>query len=187
MARPLWDALNTAYAFQLYDILAKNGLNKGDYSPKSVGATFKRLAASAGRQKCVRRDPQCAVFDPCSEIWPQGHGSGIDSDRSLSSDCGILAAVLSDGQSRHAREISTGLHRRPALVARSEEQGCRHLVAGRTAQVNAGDCSRMLCAGLTDLPRMANSTWRAQFEGGTPNPPEKYVDFSYYQKALAGL
>jgi hypothetical protein len=24
---------------------------------------------------------------------------------------------------------------------------------------------------------------RAQFEGGTPNPP---VDFSYYQKALAG-
>jgi len=39
------DALNTAYAFQLYDILAKNGLNKGDYTPKSVGATFKRLAA----------------------------------------------------------------------------------------------------------------------------------------------
>ena len=28
---------------------------------------------------------------------------------------------------------------------------------------------------------------RAQFEGGTLNPPEKYVDFSYYQKALAGL
>jgi ABC-type nitrate/sulfonate/bicarbonate transport system substrate-binding protein len=28
---------------------------------------------------------------------------------------------------------------------------------------------------------------RAKFEGGTPNPPEKYVDFSYYQKALAGL
>jgi hypothetical protein len=28
---------------------------------------------------------------------------------------------------------------------------------------------------------------RTQFEGGTPNPPEKYVDFSYYQKALAGL
>jgi hypothetical protein len=28
---------------------------------------------------------------------------------------------------------------------------------------------------------------RAQFEGGAPNPPEKYVDFSYYQKALAGL
>ena len=28
---------------------------------------------------------------------------------------------------------------------------------------------------------------RAQFEGGTPAAPEKYLDLSYYQKALAGL
>jgi ABC-type nitrate/sulfonate/bicarbonate transport system substrate-binding protein len=28
---------------------------------------------------------------------------------------------------------------------------------------------------------------RAQFEGGTPAAPEKYIDLSYYQKALAGL
>jgi ABC-type nitrate/sulfonate/bicarbonate transport system substrate-binding protein len=28
---------------------------------------------------------------------------------------------------------------------------------------------------------------RAQFEGGTPASPEKYLDLSYYQKARAGL
>ena len=28
---------------------------------------------------------------------------------------------------------------------------------------------------------------RAQFEGGTPAAPEKYIDLSYYQKALAGM
>jgi len=28
---------------------------------------------------------------------------------------------------------------------------------------------------------------RAQFEGGTPATPEKYIDLSYYQKALQGL
>jgi ABC-type nitrate/sulfonate/bicarbonate transport system substrate-binding protein len=28
---------------------------------------------------------------------------------------------------------------------------------------------------------------RAQFEGGTPADPEKYLDLSYYQKARAGL
>ena len=28
---------------------------------------------------------------------------------------------------------------------------------------------------------------RAQFEGGSPAAPEKYIDLSYYQKALAGL
>src|SRR5438477_1900970 len=38
------DALDTAYAFQLYEILKRNGLDKGDYNVKTVGATFKRLA-----------------------------------------------------------------------------------------------------------------------------------------------
>jgi ABC-type nitrate/sulfonate/bicarbonate transport system substrate-binding protein len=28
---------------------------------------------------------------------------------------------------------------------------------------------------------------RAQFEGGTPAAPEKYIDLTYYERALAGL
>src|SRR3954463_11389206 len=39
------DAINTAYAFQLYDMLEQNGLKKGDYDVKVVGATFRRLEA----------------------------------------------------------------------------------------------------------------------------------------------
>src|SRR5258707_4647916 len=39
------DAINTAYAFQLYEMLAQNGLKKGDYTVRVVGATFKRLEA----------------------------------------------------------------------------------------------------------------------------------------------
>src|SRR5258708_19123965 len=39
------DAINTAYAFQLYEMLAQNGLKRGDYAIKVVGATFKRLEA----------------------------------------------------------------------------------------------------------------------------------------------
>ena len=31
------DAINTAYAFQLYEMLRQKGLNKGDYEVKSVG------------------------------------------------------------------------------------------------------------------------------------------------------
>lgn len=33
------DAINTAYAFQLYEMLRQKGLNKGDYEVKPVGAT----------------------------------------------------------------------------------------------------------------------------------------------------
>src|SRR3954470_20682931 len=39
------DAVNTAYAFQLYEMLRKKGLNKGDYEVKSVGGTGQRLEA----------------------------------------------------------------------------------------------------------------------------------------------
>src|SRR5947207_3814856 len=39
------DALNTAYAFQLYEMLRQKGLNKGDYEVKPVGGTGQRLDA----------------------------------------------------------------------------------------------------------------------------------------------
>jgi len=31
------DAVNTAYAFQLYEMLRQKGLNKGDYEVKPIG------------------------------------------------------------------------------------------------------------------------------------------------------
>ena len=40
----LVDAPNTAYAFFLYTMLKQNGLERGDYAVKSVGATAFRLA-----------------------------------------------------------------------------------------------------------------------------------------------
>ena len=39
------DAVNTAYAFQLYEILKRNGLSPGDYVVTPVGATNRRVAA----------------------------------------------------------------------------------------------------------------------------------------------
>src|SRR5437764_13307261 len=39
------DAVITAYAFQLYEMLRQKGLNKGDYDVKPVGGTGQRLEA----------------------------------------------------------------------------------------------------------------------------------------------
>ncbi|MGA6995113.1 MAG: ABC transporter substrate-binding protein [Pseudolabrys sp.] len=39
------DAVNTAYAFQLYEMLRQKGLNKGDYEVKPIGGTGSRLEA----------------------------------------------------------------------------------------------------------------------------------------------
>jgi ABC-type nitrate/sulfonate/bicarbonate transport system substrate-binding protein len=38
------DAVNTAYAFQLYEMLRQKGVNKGDYEIKMAGATGFRIA-----------------------------------------------------------------------------------------------------------------------------------------------
>ena len=39
------DAINTAYAFQLYEMLKQKGVNKGDYEIKPAGGTALRLDA----------------------------------------------------------------------------------------------------------------------------------------------
>src|SRR5216683_8429934 len=39
------DTANSGYAYLLYAILKKRGLNKGDYNVKTVGATPRRLEA----------------------------------------------------------------------------------------------------------------------------------------------
>ena len=39
------DAPDTAFAFLMYEMLRKNGLNKGDYEVRPVGASFRRLDA----------------------------------------------------------------------------------------------------------------------------------------------
>src|SRR5262245_52672174 len=39
------DAVNTAYAFQLYEMLRQKGLHKGDYEVKPIGGTGSRLEA----------------------------------------------------------------------------------------------------------------------------------------------
>src|SRR5947209_13669738 len=44
------DAVNTAYAFQLYAMLRQNRLNKGDYEVKPVGGTGQRLEAMSRDQ-----------------------------------------------------------------------------------------------------------------------------------------
>ena len=53
------DAPNTAYAFQLYEILKRNGLNRGDYNVKIVGATL-RIALRTQRADSVYSREICA-------------------------------------------------------------------------------------------------------------------------------
>jgi len=55
------DAVDTAYAFLMYEMLRQNGLNKGDYGIKPIGASFRRLEVMLSDKTAAALDPQSAV------------------------------------------------------------------------------------------------------------------------------
>jgi ABC-type nitrate/sulfonate/bicarbonate transport system substrate-binding protein len=193
------DALNTAYAFQLYDILAKNGLNKGDYTPESVGATFKRLAA-------MQEDKSASAAILNAPFSILAVKSGLK-------DMGPVSTVIGPYQATAGFSLRSWAQANPETLVkylqayieglrwsldRKNKDAATALLAERlklTPEI-AAECYALVTDpadglakdGKFDMEGFKNVLkLRTQFEGGTQNPPEKYVDFSYYQKALAGL
>jgi len=193
------DALNTAYAFQLYDILAKNGLNKGDYTAKSVGATFKRLAAMQ-----EDKNTSAAILNAPFSILAVKSGL---------KDLGPVSTMIGPYQATAGFSLRSWAQANPDTVVKYLQAYVEGLRWGLDPK-NKKEATALLAERLKLTPEIAAECYalvtnptnglakdgkfdmegfknvlklRAQFEGGTLSAPEKYVDFSYYQKALAGL
>ncbi len=193
------DALNTAYAFQLYDILAKNGLNKGDYTPKSVGATFKRLAA-------MQQDKTASAAILNAPFSILAVKSGLR-------DMGPVATVIGPYQATAGFTLRSWAKANSATLVKylqayieglrwsfdpNNKDAATALLAERlklTPEI-AAECYALVTNPSDGLVKDAKFDMegfknvlklRAEFEGGTPNPPAKYLDLSYYRQALAGL
>jgi ABC-type nitrate/sulfonate/bicarbonate transport system substrate-binding protein len=190
------DAINTAYAFQLYEMLRQKGLNKGDYEIKPVGGTGSRLEALT-KDKTMA----AAMLNPPFSIRAEKAGL---------KDMGTAAAALGAYQGTSAFVLrSWGAANADTLVKYIEAyiEGVRWSFdpKNKTEAVNIlverlklpediaalsydstkNDFSR---DGAIDMNGVNNVLkLRAQFEGGTPASPDKYLDLSYYQKARAGL
>jgi ABC-type nitrate/sulfonate/bicarbonate transport system substrate-binding protein len=190
------DALNTAYAFQLYEMLRQKGLNKGDYEVKSVGGTGFRLEAMTKDKANV-----AAIMNP--PFSTRGEKAGLK-------DMGTAAAALGAYQGSSAFVLRAwGTANADALVKYLQAyiEGWRWAFdLNNKAEVIALLVERLKLPediaaaafdstkndfhrdGALDMEGIKNVLkLRAQFEGGTPATPEKYLDLSYYRKALAGL
>lgn len=193
------DALNTAYAFQLYDILRRSGLFKGDYFVKSVGATFKRLDA-------LQQDKNNKAAMLNAPFWVSGVKAGLkDMGPALKiigpyqATAGIVlrswAARNSDTLVKYLQAYVEGL--RWALDPANKAEATAMLVYGLRLSDDIAAATYAIAAdrgeGLArdakfDVEGFKNVLkLRAGFEGGVPAAPEKYLDLSYYQKAMAGL
>jgi ABC-type nitrate/sulfonate/bicarbonate transport system substrate-binding protein len=190
------DAVNTAYAFQLYEMLKQKGVNKGDYEIKSAGGTNARLEAMT-KDKAMA----AAMMNPPFSI--RGEKAGLK-------DMGTAAAALGAYQGTTAFVLrSWGKENADTLVKylQAYVEGWRwcfdpnnkaaavallveRLTLPEDIATSAYDSTKdgFNRDGAIDMDGVKNVLkLRAQFEGGTPAAPEKYLDLSYYQKALAGL
>jgi ABC-type nitrate/sulfonate/bicarbonate transport system substrate-binding protein len=196
------DAPNTAYALQLYKMLAMNGVQRGEYTVKAVGGASSRLEAllkdksyaasmlnlphSVRAERGGLRSLGMAV----QAIGPY-QGSGAFATRSW-------ARANEDTVVRYIQAYLEGLRwvKTPANKAESVALLVERLkldpeVAGQCSDVVADPAGGYATDARLDVEGFKNVLkLRAEIEGqwgGTPPSPEKYLDLSYYERALAGL
>jgi ABC-type nitrate/sulfonate/bicarbonate transport system substrate-binding protein len=196
------DAPNTAYAFQLYKMLALKGVKQGDYTVLSKGGTPQRLAAMK-----EDKNNAGAMMSPPLSIAAQKEGF-----HSLGSVAAVLGpyqggavAVLRSWAKANSDTLVNFLRAEilanrwafdpknrtelEAILAKRmklDEATIRASVEGAVGRKHTLDKDmRLSMAGFKEVLKL-----RAEFAGkpgAKPASPDKYLDLSYYKKALAGL
>ena len=194
------DALDTAYAFQLYAMLKQKGLNKGDYIPRSIGSSARRLDAIKNDKTMVATmlNPPfsfIAIRDAGWKDW----GTAVRALGPYQGTGGYVlrswAAANSDLLVRYIQAYVEGL--RYALDPKNRDEAVKLLIdsiklppdiAGQAYAVEAHPVEGLARDGRFDLEGFNTVLkLRAEWAGSPLAKPEKYYDLSYYQKALAGL
>lgn len=196
------DAPNTAFALLLYKVLKDNGLNKGDYDVKPVGGTPARLEAMT-----KDKTNAAAVLNPpfafrAREAGLKDMGATAKAIGSYQSDGAFVmrdwAKANSDTLVRYIRAYVEGrrwvldpANKADAIALLGERLKLSPEVAARSYAVATDPADSIAKDAKFDMEGFKNVLkLRAEIEGqwgGSAPPPDKYIDLSYYDRALAGL
>jgi ABC-type nitrate/sulfonate/bicarbonate transport system substrate-binding protein len=197
------DAPNTAYALLLYKALKDAGLNKGDYAVKPVGGTTARLEAMTKD----KANAAAAVLNPpfsfrAGEAGLKDMGTATKAVGAYQSDGAFVmrdwAKANSDALVRYISAYVEGrrwaldpANKAEAIALLSERLKLTPQVAALSYAAATDPAEGMAKDAKFDMAGFANVLkLRAEIEGqwgGKPPAPEKYVDLSYYDRALSGL
>jgi ABC-type nitrate/sulfonate/bicarbonate transport system substrate-binding protein len=194
------DAPDTAYGLILYKLLALKGLRKGDYTVIPGGACPLRRAAlqPGGGAVAAMLNPPCNLLVAkqgfksfgrvvdligpylADGIWvmrPWAQHNGDTLVKYLQSVVeGTRWALDPAHKAELAPIVAKYLKFEPDIAAGAVE-------AAVGAQAGVAKDARLDLAGFRNTLKL-----RAEIAGGDPNVnPEKYLDLSYYQRALSGL
>src|SRR3984893_3824281 len=193
------DTSTSGYAFVLYAILKRHGLAKGDYVLKTVGATPRRLEAMLND-----KSNKAAVLNPPFSIQAvkaglKDMGSTVSMMGSYQGPAGYTlrswAKANEDTLVKYLQAYIEGVRWTldPANKVAATQLLGRRLelspdIAAAVYDVVTDKQEGFAKDGCFDLAGFKNVLrLRAEYEGVAPAAPEKYLDLSYYRRALNGL
>jgi ABC-type nitrate/sulfonate/bicarbonate transport system substrate-binding protein len=196
------DAPNTAYALVLYKVLKDAGLNKGDYKVNPVGGTPARLEAMIKDKSNAAGIINIPFSFRGQEAGLKDMGSAAKAIGAYQADGAFVmrawAQANSDTLIRYIKAFVEG--RRWLLDPANKAEVVKLLadrlrlapdVAERTYRVATDPVDGVARDAKFDMDGFKNVLkLRAEIEGqwgGTPPPPDKFIDLSYYAKAIAAL
>ena len=193
------DSPNTAFAFQVFQILKLNGLNKGDYEVRSVGGTQRRFEA----MKSDKSAAASTLFPPFSILAKR---AGLKDMGEIIPMIGPYqgtvawamkpwAAANSDTVVRYIQAYIEGLrwtldprNKDEAIALIASQFKLEPIVAEEAYTIAADPKSGMAKDAMLGLDGLNNVLkLRAEWTGVAPGDPHRYIDLTYYQKAHAGL
>jgi ABC-type nitrate/sulfonate/bicarbonate transport system substrate-binding protein len=191
------DAPNTAYAFLLYDMLRMKGLNKGDYEVKVVGATFRRYEAIMSDASVAASILNAPFSIRAEAAGLKDMGSAIKALGPYQATAGFVmrqwAKDNGDVLVRYLQAYIEGLrwsldpaNKAEAVKLLAEGLKLAPDIAERTYAVALDPSEGFAKDGMIDFEGLRNVlALRGRIEGAPPAAPEKYLDLSYYDRALA--
>ncbi len=194
------DAPNTAYALVLYKWLSLKGLKKGDYQVFPAGGCTQRLAAMKEdvNRAVALMNPPCnflaekAGFQnwgstasvvgayQADGVWVMRAWASANTDVLTNYIQGIIEgyrwAKKPENRTETASIVAKALKLEPEIATLSVE-------AAIGAKGGLANDAKFDMEGFKTTLQI-----RLETQGGDPNPrPEKYLDLSFYDRALAGL
>jgi ABC-type nitrate/sulfonate/bicarbonate transport system substrate-binding protein len=196
------DATNTAYALVLYQMLKNQGLQRGtDYDVKPVGATVVRVKALIEDKSLAAGIVNLPFSIQAEKAGLKNMGAAVQSVGAYQATAGWVRRDWGQQNEavvvRYIRAYVEGL--RWSLNPANRAEAVALLANGLKIPADIAEQSYIQATDARlgfardaafDLEGFRNVLKiRAEFEGGgaAPPPAEKYLDLSYYQKALAGL